>query len=69
MIQLFPGFSRTEQRVLHVVLKAIEENGQCTATVTELARVAGISRQTTRNAVKRIIETGVLDQIKQFPAH
>jgi Mn-dependent DtxR family transcriptional regulator len=67
MIPLFPEFSRTEQRVLWVVIKTIEENGKCTATVAELARKAGISRPTARNAIKRAIENGLLDN--QFLAH
>jgi Mn-dependent DtxR family transcriptional regulator len=65
MIPLFPDFSRTEQRVLWVVIKTIEVEGKCTASVAELARKAGISRQTARNAIKRAVENGLLE----FPAH
>jgi hypothetical protein len=45
-------FSRTEQRVLQAIFKAIVDgDGCCVATLATLARASNTSRTTTRNAI------------------
>jgi hypothetical protein len=56
-------FSRTEQRVLRAVFKAIEDgDGCCVATLATLARASNTSRTTTRTAIARAVAIGLLEE-------
>jgi hypothetical protein len=56
-------FSRTEQRVLQAIFKAIVEgDGCCVATLATLARTSNTSRTTTSNAIARAIGIGLLKE-------
>jgi hypothetical protein len=57
------GFSRTEQRVLQAIFKAIGDGGGCcVATLATLARASNTSRITTRNAIARAVAIGMLEE-------
>ena len=57
-------FSRTEQRVLQAIFKAIEDgDGCCVATLATLARASNTSTATTRNAIARAVGIGLLKEI------
>jgi DNA-binding IclR family transcriptional regulator len=59
-------FSRAEQRVLQAIFKAIAEgNGRCVATLAMLARASGASKSTTRNAINRAVEIGLLEKTER----
>jgi hypothetical protein len=59
-------FSRAEQRVLQAVFKAIAESGgRCVATLATLARDSNTSKSTTRNAITRAVEIGLLEKIER----
>jgi hypothetical protein len=58
-------FSRAEQRVLQAVFKAIMEGGRCVATLAMLARNSNTSRSTTRNAISRAVEIGLLEKMER----
>jgi uncharacterized membrane protein len=54
-------FSRTEQRVLQSIFKAIAEGGgRCVATLEMLARDSNTSKPTARKAIARAVEIGLL---------
>jgi Zn finger protein HypA/HybF involved in hydrogenase expression len=54
-------FSRTEQRVLRSMFKAIAEGGgRCVATLEMLARDSNTSKPTARKAIARAVEIGLL---------
>jgi DNA-binding IclR family transcriptional regulator len=56
-------FSRTEQRVLQAIFKAIADgDGCCVATLATLARASGTSPTTTRNAIARAVGIGLLEE-------
>ena len=56
-------FSRAEQRVLQSIFKAIAEGGgRCVATLEILARVSNTGKSTTRNAIARAVEIGLLEK-------
>ena len=56
-------FSRTEQRVLQAIFKAIEDgDGRCFATLATLARASNTSTTTTRNAIARAVAIGLLEE-------
>jgi DNA-binding IclR family transcriptional regulator len=56
-------FSRTEQRVLQAIFKAIEDgDGCCVATLASLARASNTSRTTTRTAIARAVAIGLLEE-------
>jgi DNA-binding FadR family transcriptional regulator len=56
-------FSRTEQRVLQAIFKAIEDGDGCSvATLATLARASNTSRTTTRNAIARAVAIGILEE-------
>ena len=56
-------FSRTEQRVLQAIFKAIVDgDGCCVATLATLARASNTSRTTTRNAIARAVGIGLLKE-------
>jgi hypothetical protein len=62
-------FSRAEQRVLQAVFKAIAEGGgRCVATLARLARDSNTSKSTTRNAITRAVEIGLLEKIERRPS-
>ena len=57
-------FTRAEQRVLAAILRAIaQDGGRCVATLAMLARAAGASRSTTRNAINQAV--GLLAKIER----
>jgi hypothetical protein len=59
-------FSRTEQRVLHVIFKAIvDSDGYCVASLATLANASNTSRGTTRNAIARAVGVGLLKETEQ----
>jgi Mn-dependent DtxR family transcriptional regulator len=58
-------FSRAEQRVLQAIFKAIMEGGRCVATLAMLARNSNTSRSTTRNAISRAVEIGLLEKTER----
>ena len=59
-------FSRAEQRVLQAIFKAIAESGgKCVATLAMLARDSKTSRPTTRNAITRAVEIGLLEKMER----
>lgn len=59
-------FSRSEQRVLQAILKAIAKgDGTCAVTVTMLAQDSNTSKATTRNAITRAVETGLLEKTER----
>jgi hypothetical protein len=59
-------FSRTEQRVLQAIFKAIAEgSGECVATLAMLARDSGTSKSTTRNAIARAVTVGLLEKTER----
>jgi hypothetical protein len=59
-------FSRTEQRVLQVIFKAIAEGGgRCVATLAMLARESNTSKATTRNAITRAVAIGLLEKMER----
>jgi hypothetical protein len=59
-------FSRAEQRVLQAIFNAIAEGGgRCVATLAMLARDSNTSKSTTRNAVTRAVETGLLEKMER----
>jgi hypothetical protein len=59
-------FSRTEQRVLQVIFKAIAEGGgRCVATLAMLARESNTSKATTRNAITRAVAIGLLKKTER----
>jgi DNA-binding IclR family transcriptional regulator len=59
-------FSRAEQRVLQAIFKAIAEGGgECVATLTTLARDSNTSKSTTRNAIARAVEIGLLEKTER----
>jgi hypothetical protein len=59
-------FSRAEQRVLQAIFNAIEEGcGECVATLAMLARDSNTSRSTTRNAIARAVEIGLLEKTER----
>ena len=59
-------FSRTEQRVLRSIFKAIAEGGgRCVATLEILARVSNTGKSTTRNAIARAVEIGLLEKTER----
>jgi IclR helix-turn-helix domain len=66
-INLYLGvFSRAEQRVLQAIFKAIAEGGgECLATLTMLARDSNTSKSTTRNAIARAVEIGLLEKAER----
>jgi hypothetical protein len=56
-------FSRTEQRVLQAIFKAIvDSDGCCVATLATLARTSNTSTTTTRNAISRAVGIGLLKE-------
>src|SRR5262249_58858813 len=56
-------FSRTEQRVLQAIFKAIVDgDGCCVATLATLARASNTSRTTTRTAIARAVAIGLLEE-------
>ena len=62
-------FSRAEQRVLQAIFKAIVEGGgRCVATLARLARDSNTSKSTTRNAITRAVEIGLLEKIERRPS-
>ena len=62
----FGVFSRAEQRALQSIFKAIAKGGgTCAATMTMLARDSNTSKATTRNAITRAVETGLLEKIER----
>ena len=62
-------FSRAEQRVLQAIFKAIVEGGGgCVATLAMLARDSNTSKSTTRNAITRAVEIGLLEKIERRPS-
>jgi IclR helix-turn-helix domain len=62
----FGVFSRTEQRVLQTIFKAIaERGGRCDATLTMLARDSNTSKSTTRNAITQAVESGLLEKTER----
>jgi hypothetical protein len=62
-------FSRAEQRVLQTIFKAIAEGGgRCVATLARLARDSNTSKSTTRNAITRAVEIGLLEKIERRPS-
>jgi hypothetical protein len=59
-------FSRAEQRVLRAIFKAIAEGGgRCVATLAMLARDSNTSKSTTRNAIARAVEIGLLEKMER----
>jgi hypothetical protein len=57
------GFSRTEQRILQAIFKAIGDGGGCcVATLATLTRASNTSRITTRNAIARAVAIGMLEE-------
>src|SRR5207245_6918743 len=59
-------FSRAEQRVLQAIFKAIAEGGgRCIATLAMLARDSNTSKSTTRNAITRAVEIGLLEKMER----
>jgi hypothetical protein len=59
-------FSRAEQRVLQAIFKAIADGGgRCVATLAMLARESDTSKSTTRNAITRAVEIGLLEKIER----
>ena len=59
-------FTRAEQRFLAAILRAIaQDGGRCVATLAMLARAAGASRSTTRNAINQAVEIGLLAKIER----
>jgi len=59
-------FSRAEQRVLQAIFKAIAEGGGgCVATLAMLARDSNTSKSTTRNAITRAVEIGLLEKLER----
>jgi hypothetical protein len=59
-------FSRAEQRVLQAIFKAIaEDGGRCVATLAMLARDSNTSKSTTRNAIARAVEIGLLEKMER----
>jgi len=59
-------FSRAEQRVLQAIFKAIaQDGGRCVATLATLARDSNTSKSTTRNAISRAIEIGLLEKTER----
>jgi hypothetical protein len=59
-------FSRAEQRVLQAIFKAIAEGGgRCVATLAMLARDSNTSKSTTRNAITRAVEIGLLEKMER----
>jgi hypothetical protein len=59
-------FSRAEQRVLQAIFKAIVEGGgRCVATLAMLARDSNTSKSTTRNAITRAVEIGLLEKMER----
>jgi hypothetical protein len=66
MDSLLGVFSRAEQRVLQAILRAIaQDGGRCVATLAMLARNAGASRSTTRNAINQAVAIGLLAKIER----
>jgi DNA-binding IclR family transcriptional regulator len=64
----FGVFSRAEQRALQSIFKAIAKGGgTCAATMTMLARDSNTSKATTRNAITRAVETGLLEKTERRP--
>ena len=62
----FGIFSRTEQRVLHVIFKAIADgDGCCAASLAALANASNTSRATGRNAIARAVGIGMLRETEQ----
>jgi hypothetical protein len=62
-------FSRAEQRVLQAIFKAIAEGGgRCVATLATLARDSNTSKSTTRNAITRAVEIGLLEKVERRPS-
>jgi hypothetical protein len=62
-------FSRAEQRVLQAIFKAIADGGgRCVATLARLARDSNTSKSTTRNAITRAVEIGLLEKIERRPS-
>ena len=56
-------FSRTEQRVLQAIFKAIADgDGCCVGTLATLARTSNTSRTTTRNAIVLAVAIGMLEE-------
>jgi hypothetical protein len=59
-------FSRAEQRVLQAIFEAIAESGgRCVATLAMLARDSNTSKSTTRNAITRAVEIGLLGKMER----
>src|SRR5215831_5409117 len=59
-------FSRAEQRVLQAIFKAIAEGGgKCVATLAMLARDSNTSKSTTRNAITRAVEIGLVEKMER----
>ena len=59
-------FSRAEQRVLQAIFKAIAEgDGRCVATLAMLAHDSNTSKSTTRNAITRAVEIGLLEKMER----
>jgi hypothetical protein len=59
-------FSRAEKRVLQAIFRAIAEaRGRCTATLAMLARDSNTSKSTTRNAIARAVEIGLLEKTER----
>jgi hypothetical protein len=59
-------FSRAEQRVLAAISRAMaDDGGRCVATLAMLARNAGASRTTARNAINRAVAIGLLAKIER----
>ena len=59
-------FSRTEQRVLQAVFKAIGDgDGYCAATLASLARASNTSRTATRTAIARAVAIGLLKETER----
>jgi hypothetical protein len=59
-------FSRAEQRVLQAIFRAIaEDGGRCVATLAILACASGASNSTTRNAISRAVEIGLLEKTER----
>jgi len=63
---IYLGVFRAEQRVLQAIFRAIAEGGgRCVATLAMLARASGASKSTTRNAINRALEIGLLEKTER----
>jgi hypothetical protein len=66
MDSLLGVFTRAEQRVLQAILRTTaEDGGTCVATLAMLARASDTSKSTTRNAINRAVEIGLLQKTER----